>query len=104
MSFTTKVYNLCKKIPKGRVTTYKILAEKLSTKAYRAVGGAMKRNPYAPKVPCHRVVSASGHIGGFKGKTEGKAIKDKILMLEKEGVKVKNKKIVDFDKRLYRFK
>jgi methylated-DNA-[protein]-cysteine S-methyltransferase len=103
MDFTTKVYNLCKKVPKGRVTTYKILAEKLSTKAYRAVGMAMKRNPYAPKVPCHRVVSASGHVGGFKGKTKGKAIKDKILMLEKEGVKVKNKKIVDFEKRLYRF-
>ena len=44
--FYQKVYGLCRKVPKGKVTTYKILAEKLGTKAYRAVGAAMNKNPY----------------------------------------------------------
>ena len=58
--FSEKVYFLTKKVPKGRVTTYKELAKKLKTKAYRAVGQALKCNPYAPKVPCHRVVKSVG--------------------------------------------
>ena len=56
MNFNEKVWQLTKKIPKGKVTTYKLIAQKLKTKAYRAVGQALKRNPHAPKVPCHRVV------------------------------------------------
>ena len=62
VDFNEKVYSLLRKVPKGKVTTYKELAEKLNTKAYRAVGQAMKCNPYAPEVPCHRVVSSSGKI------------------------------------------
>ena len=50
-SFSEKVYALLKEVPKGRVTTYKELAQALGTKAYRGVGQAMKRNPYAPEVP-----------------------------------------------------
>ena len=98
IGFKNKIYNLCKKVPKGRVTTYKILAEKAGTKAYRAVGQAMKNNPYAPVVPCHRVVSSDGSIGGFSG-----GIKKKIALLKKEGVEVRNNKIVDFEKKLFRF-
>ena len=98
MNFYNKVYKLCKKVPKGRVTTYKILAERLGTKAYRAVGTAMRKNPYAPIVPCHRVVNSDGGIGGFSS-----GVKKKIRMLKKEGVKVKNNKIVDFERVLYRF-
>ena len=96
-SFNQKIWNLTTKIPKGKVTTYKILAEKLGTKAYRAVGNAMAANPYAPKVPCHRVVNSDGNVGNYSGKG-GK--KGKIRMLEKEGIKVKNNKIVDFEKHL----
>ncbi|MEK6856540.1 MAG: MGMT family protein, partial [Nanoarchaeota archaeon] len=59
-----KVYGLCKKIPEGKISTYREIGKKLNTKAYRAVGQALKRNPYAPNVPCHRVVSSSGKIGG----------------------------------------
>ncbi|HII65678.1 TPA: MGMT family protein [Candidatus Woesearchaeota archaeon] len=99
-NFNQKVYELLKKIPKGKVTTYRILAEKLGTKAYRAVGNAMATNPYAPKVPCHRVVNSNGNVGNYSGKG-GK--KGKIRMLEKEGVKVKNGKIMDFEKVLFRF-
>ena len=94
-SFNQKVYDLLKKVPKGKVTTYKILAEALGTKAYRAVGQAMRCNPYAPKVPCHRVVKSDGSIGGFQGSINpnSRETKKKIRMLKKEGVEVKNNKI-----------
>lgn len=103
--FNEKVYSLLKKVPKGKVTTYKALAEALGTKAYRAVGQAMRCNPYAPKVPCHRVVSASGKIGGFSGKwnPKSKEVKRKIRMLRREGVEIKNKRIVEFEKILLKF-
>ncbi|HLG24053.1 MAG TPA: MGMT family protein [Candidatus Nanoarchaeia archaeon] len=105
-SFNEKIYSLLRKVPKGKVTTYKILANRLGTRAYRAVGSAMRCNPYAPAVPCHRVVSSGGKIGGFMGTTNTKsdAIKKKIMMLKKEGVKVKNNKIVNFEKTVFYFK
>lgn len=96
-----QTYELLKKVPKGRVTTYKALAAALHTRAYRAIGQFMRTNPYAPAVPCHRVVASDGSIGGFRGKTSGKEIADKIAMLAKEGVQVKNHKIVNFDKKYY---
>ena len=74
--FQQKVYEKLKTVPRGFVTTYKKLAMALHTKAYQAVGNALKHNPYAPVVPCHRVVKSNGNIGGFGGKTEGKEIKN----------------------------
>ena len=50
-TFADKAYDLLRKVPKGRVTTYKEIAHALGTKAYRGIGQAMKRNPYAPEVP-----------------------------------------------------
>jgi methylated-DNA-[protein]-cysteine S-methyltransferase len=50
-TFSDKVYDLLRKVPKGRVTTYKEIAHALGSRAYRGVGQAMKRNPYAPEVP-----------------------------------------------------
>ena len=99
-NFNQKIYSLLKKVPKGKITTYKILAEALDTKAYRAVGQAMRNNPYAPEVPCHRVVSSDGSIGGFSGTMdrESREIKRKIKMLQSEGIKIKNSMIVDFEK------
>ena len=104
-SFSEKIYSILKKVPKGRVTTYKALAEAAGTKAYRAVGQAMRCNPYAPAVPCHRVVASDGNIGGFMGTKEkdSKEIKKKIRMLTEEGIKIKNNKVVDFEKVLYKF-
>lgn len=90
--FAKKAYNLLKKVPKGKVTTYGALAKKLKSSP-RAVGQAMRMNPYAPRVPCHRVVRSDGSIGGFRGKTSGKAIKEKIALLRKEGVKINNNKV-----------
>ena len=98
MNFNEKIYKKLKKVPKGKITTYKLLAESINSKAYRAVGRAMNKNPYAPIVPCHRVVNSQGHLHGF-----ARGLKKKKEMLEKEGVKVKNDKIVDFKERLYKF-
>ncbi len=98
MKFDEKVWNIMKKIPKGKVTTYKEVAHALNTKAYRAVGNACGRNPYAPAVPCHRVISTSGDIGGFTGN-----LKDKIKLLESEGIRIKNNKIMDLEKVLFKF-
>lgn len=50
-AFAEKAYDLLREVPAGRVTTYKEIAHALGTKAYRGVGQAMKRNPYAPEVP-----------------------------------------------------
>ncbi len=98
MTFAEDVYKLTARIPAGRVSTYKEIAEKLGVKAYRAVGNALNKNPHAPVVPCHRIVNSSGKIGGFATGT-----KNKIKMLAKEGVKVKDDMIVEFEKKLFRF-
>jgi len=103
MNFEEKVWNLMETIPRGKVTTYRFIAKKLKTKAYRAVGNACRRNPCAPIVPCHRVVRSDGAVGGFRGKTTGKAVEEKILMLRSENVQVKNGKVVDFEKILFKF-
>ena len=104
-SFNERIWELARKVPKGRVTTYKILAEKLGTKAYRAVGTAMNRNPnglmncgYSKEmVPCHRVVASSGHLHGFAHGLEKKA-----ELLEKEGITIKDNKIINFEKIVFR--
>lgn len=98
MSFNERCYSILKKVPNRKVTTYKELAKAMKSKAYRAVGNAMNKNPYAPKVPCHRVVRSDGSIGGFAS-----GPKKKISMLKKEGVEVIKGK-VDLKKYLYRFK
>ena len=97
-AFQNKVYELCKKVPRGKVTTYKEIAKAMKTKAYRAVGQALRRNPWAPNVPCHRVVCSDGSLGGFMGKRTETAVRKKILLLKKEKVVVKNGKIVQFYK------
>lgn len=97
MNFTELVCSLTKKIPCGKITTYKIIAQKLNCKAYRAVGTALNRNPHK-KVPCHRVVNSDAKIGGF-----ARGIKNKIKLLQKEGIKIKNRKIENFEKVLFRF-
>ena len=72
MGFNENVWKLCKQIPKGKVTTYKLIADELGNKAYRAVGTAMNKNPYAPKVPCHRVINSNGNVGNFASGTKNK--------------------------------
>ena len=94
--FQNKVYELCKKVPKGKVTTYKAIAEKMGTKAYRAVGAALNKNPFE-KVPCHRVVGSNGYLVGF-----ARGLKKKAALLKKEGLKIKNFKIENFNNSFFR--
>ena len=89
-----KVYSLIKQIPKGKITTYKIVADTLGIKSYRAVGQILKRNPNAPIVPCHRIVKSNGELGGYAGTNT----LQKAKILEKEGIKISNGKILDFEK------
>lgn len=97
-SFNQQCYKVLQKVPRGKVTTYKELAHSLRSKAYRAVGNAMNKNPYSPKVPCHRVVKSNGEVGGFASGT-----RKKISMLKKEGIKIVKGKI-DLKKYLHKFK
>ena len=101
-AFAQRVYQLCREIPVGRITTYGEMAKALNTSA-RAVGQALRRNPYAPEVPCHRVVAADGCLGGFMGHREGEAIQSKIDRLSGEGVEVRAGVVRDFSIRLHRF-
>ena len=102
-SFSERVYELVSKVPEGKVTTYRDIAYAMNTGACRMVGQALKRNPYAPKVPCHRVVSSNGTIGGFNGCTDGEPITRKIAMLKREGVIVTGGRVMDFDRKRHRF-
>lgn len=99
-NFHEKVWELLKEIPKGKVTTYGLIAEKLNSKAYRAVGQACKRNKNAPSIPCHRVVNSNGFVGNYSA--DG-GMKSKIELLRKEGIEVKNNRIENFEKVLYKF-
>jgi len=85
--FQKRVYEIVKKIPKGKTTTYKAIALKLKSSP-RAVGQALKVNPYAPKVPCHRIIMSNGKIGGYAG-SNPKNIRKKIQLLKSEGIKSK---------------
>ena len=80
------VYEALCEVPLGRVTTYGLLAKRIGCGSARAVGGALRRNPFAPRVPCHRVIAADGSIGGFQGATGGVAIRRKRARLHAEGV------------------
>jgi len=97
-NFSERCYKALKRVPRGKVTTYRELARSVGTKAYRAVGQVMKRNPNAPKVPCHRVVKSDGKIGGY-----AKGSKTKERMLKREGIKIVNGRVSDLKQFLYRF-
>ncbi len=91
-NFNESCYEILRKVPRGKVTTYKAIAEKLKSKAYRQVGRAMNKNPRGflsgGNVPCHRVVGSNGYLVGF-----AHGLKKKEQMLIKEGVKIKNGKV-----------
>jgi O-6-methylguanine DNA methyltransferase len=89
MSFNQKVWALTSRIPAGSVTTYGEIARALgSPRAGRAVGNALNRNPYAPGVPCHRVVGSNGSLTGYAGGLEKKR-----KMLAAEGIALGGKKV-----------
>lgn len=88
--FEKRVWTALCHIPRGRFTTYALLSSHLGTSP-RAVGNALRRNPFAPGVPCHRVVATGGTLGGFKGSWpkdgEGITLDEKRGLLKGEGVR-----------------
>ncbi len=84
--FERKVYSAVSKIPPGFVSTYSAIAAACGSGSPRAVGQALRKNPFAPEVPCHRVVRADGLTGGFFGKTSRVALDQKRRLLEEEGI------------------
>lgn len=92
MNFREQVYFLAKQIPKGKVATYGQLAKLANRpRAARAVGMFMRTNPFAPVVPCHRVVASTGALTGFFGKQ--RKLDQKRHLLEAEGVIFKGENV-----------
>ena len=82
--FQKKVWNYLKTIRKGTVKTYKQVAIGINRpKSVRAVANAVGKNPFAPKIPCHRVIRSDGSLGGYSGKG---GVKTKKLLLKREGI------------------
>jgi len=99
-AFQISVWKAMEQIPRGKVTSYGAIADYLGTKAVRAVGSAVGKNPYAPEVPCHRVVRQDRKIGNYSG---GEGTPTKIQLLSEEGVLIKEGKIMDFERVYWRF-
>lgn len=91
--FRKSILALLTQVPRGRYTTYQALADHVSSTSHkssaRAVGSAMRNNPFAPVVPCHRVLASDGTIGGFGGEwgEGGRHASEKRSLLREEGVK-----------------
>lgn len=102
-AFQKKVFDAARKIPRGKVSTYKLVAGHIGCGSARAVGQALKRNPYAPLVPCHRVIASDLTIGGYKGRARGAAAREKISLLKKENVGFVGGELAD-RRRLYEFR
>jgi methylated-DNA-[protein]-cysteine S-methyltransferase len=91
--FQQRVYEALCAIPRGRVATYAGLAAALGCGSPRAVGQALRANPFAPRIPCHRVVRSDGTLGGYQGRTRGAALRRKASLLRAEGVPVENSRV-----------
>ena len=100
--FQRRVYETTGRVPKGRVTTYRLLAHAIGCGSPRAVGQALRRNPVAPEVPCHRVIASDLTIGGFAGKRSGPRIRKKLALLKREGVLFDGGRLAD-GRLLFRF-
>jgi methylated-DNA-[protein]-cysteine S-methyltransferase len=99
LSLDKKIYKKLLEVPKGKITTYGELAKAVGLKnGQRAVGKIMNKNPYPVIIPCHRVVKSDGKVGGY---AYGEEIKSD--MLTREGIVIKNGKILDLENTIYRF-
>ena len=89
MTFEEKVFEVVKRIPKGEVMSYLEVARRVGRpRAWRAVGNVLSKNKN-PKIPCHRVIRSDGKIGGYN-----RGAKLKRYLLSKEGVVIRNSKVV----------
>ena len=89
-NFEKRVYTEVSKIPRGQVRSYKDIAVRIGEpRAYRAVANALRKNPFAPKIPCHRVIKSDNAIGGFS-----KGIPTKKSLLRQEGLTIKGDTVI----------
>ena len=100
--FQNSVYAALREVPRGRVTTYGFLARRVGCASARAVGQALRKNPFAPEVPCHRVIASDLTIGGFRGGRRGRDVVEKRRMLSKEGVRFVSGRLEE-PERVFRF-
>ena len=99
MNLDKRIYKKLLEVPKGKIPTYGELAKAVGLKnGQRAVGKIMNKNPYPVIIPCHRVVKSDGKVGGY---AYGEEIKSD--MLTREGIVIKNGKILDLENTIYRF-
>lgn len=89
--FQRRVFLALLEVPRGQTITYRDLGLRIGCRSPRAIGQALKHNPFAPDVPCHRVIAADGTIGGFFGQRDGDAIERKRQLLASEGVIIPTK-------------
>ena len=83
-SFQRRVYLALLEVPAGETITYGELARRIGCRSAQAVGQALKRNPFAPDVPCHRVIAADGSLGGYNGRRDGEELERKRQLLNSE--------------------
>lgn len=95
--FETRVFDALHLIPRGKVTTYGLLGDYVDCRSAQAIGQALRRNPFAPETPCHRVVKADLTIGGFAGERDGEPVQRKRRLLESEGVRFLENGSIDPD-------
>jgi methylated-DNA-[protein]-cysteine S-methyltransferase len=93
--FAAKVYTALRRVPVGKVITYAALARRINCRSPRAIGQALRANPFAPEVPCHRVIASDLTPGGFQGKTHGPTLAKKLRLLTAEGVTFTNGRLSD---------
>ena len=97
MDYRESVYAVVMQVPKGRVTTYKLVAAALGNlRGSRAVGNALNRNPDSEKVPCYRVIKSGGELGGYRG-----GIPEKIRRLRADGIEVKDSRVLGLGRILF---
>ncbi|MBJ7258563.1 MAG: MGMT family protein [Chthoniobacterales bacterium] len=93
--FAARVYAALTRVPSGQVLTYAALAAKVGCRSPRAIGQALRVNPFAPTVPCHRVIASDLSPGGFAGRTSGPELARKLRLLASEGVVFRNGRLAD---------
>ena len=94
-AFETRVYDAIRCIPRGKVTTYAAPGRMIGCRSSPAIGQALKRNPFAPDAPCHRVIKSDLTLGGFSGERTGPETLRKLKLLEAEGVRFDEGRLVD---------
>jgi len=96
---SARVLALLHRVPKGRVTTYKALARAIGNENLaRVIGRILSQNKEVDKYPCYKVVRSDGRIGGYS-----LGVREKIRRLKREGIGVKNNRIIDFERMVFEF-